>query len=206
MELRDFLQIFIRRRSLMAWIIAAAIVIGFLSYRLQTQWYEGTVLLSVTRQAAEATPEYQYDQAYRLQADERMADTLARYLESEVGRRDTARQVPFAGVRETEFIESKISALRLSSNLVQVNFVAMTPTEAEQIAEAFAETGERYVASLNEQAGNRNWFTLVASDPYAKDGRYTLLVALGVAFVLGAIVAFWTVLGLWYWKGNGSHA
>ncbi len=205
MELRDFLQLFIRRQSLVAGIIGAAIVIGFLSYRLQTQWYEGVVLLSVTRQAAEATPEYQYDQAYRLQADERMADTIARYLESEVGRRDTARRVPYTGIRETEFVESRISALRLSSNLVQVSYAAATPTEAEDIAEAFFETGERYVASLNEQAGNRNWFTLVASEPYAKDGRFTLPVALGVAFVLGAIIAFWTVLGLWYWKGNGAR-
>ncbi len=206
MELRDFLQLFIRQRSLIAWILGAAVVIGFLSYRLQSQWYEGVVLLSVTRQAAEATPEYQYDHSYRLQADERMADTLARYLESEIGRRDTARQVPFTGVRETEFIESQVSALHLSPSIVQVSYAAMTPTEAESIAEAFYKTGERYVASLNEQAGNRNWFTLVASDPYAKDGRYTLLVALGVALVLGVIVAFWTVLGLWYWKGNGGRA
>lgn len=206
MELRDFIQLFVRRRSLIAWIMGAAVVIGFLGYRLQTQWYEGVVLLSVTRQAAEITAEYQYDHSYRLQADERMADTLARYLESEIGRRDTARQVPFTGIRETEFIESQVSALRLSPSIVQVSYTAMTPTEAESIAEAFFETGERYVASLNEQAGNRNWFTLVSSDPYAKDGRYTLLVALGVALVLGAITAFWTVLGLWYWKGNGGRA
>lgn len=206
MELRDFIRLFIRRRTLIAWIMGAALIIGFFGYRLQTQWYEGAVLLSVTRQAAETTPEYQYDQAYRLQADERMADTLARYLESEIGRRDTARRVPFTGIRETEFIESQVSAIRLSSNLVQVSFAATTPTEAESIAEAFFKTGEYYVASLNEQAGNRNWFTLVSSDPYAKDGRYTLLVALGVALVLGAIAAFWTVLGLWYWKGNGGRA
>jgi hypothetical protein len=206
MELRDFIQLFIRRRSLIAWIMGTALVIGFFGYRLQTQWYEGAVLLSVTRQAAEATPEYQYDQAYRLQADERMADTLARYLESEIGRRDTARRVPLTGVRETEFIESRISALRLSSITVQVSYAAMTPTEAERIAGAFYQAGERYVASLNEQAGNRNWFTLVASEPYAKDGRFTLPVALGVALVLGAIAAFWTVLGLWYWKGNAAKA
>lgn len=202
MELRDFIQLFIRRQSLMVGIISVAIVIGFLSYRLQTQWYEGVVLLSVTREAAEATAEYQYDHSYRLEADERMADTIARYLESTIGRRDTARQIPLTGTREVTFIESDISALRLSSNLVQVSYVATTPTEAESIARAFFETGERYVASLNEQAGNRNWFTLIASDSYTEDGRYTLPVALGVALVLGVLGAFWTVLGLWYWKGR----
>lgn len=202
MELRDFIQLFIRRQSLMVGIISVAIVIGFLSYRLQTQWYEGVVLLSVTREAAEATAEYQYDHSYRLEADERMADTIARYLESTIGRRDTARQIPLTGTREVTFIESDISVLRLSSNLVQVSYVATTPTEAESIARAFFETGERYVTSLNEQAGNRNWFTLIASDSYTEDGRYTLPVALGVALVLGVLGAFWTVLGLWYWKGR----
>lgn len=206
MEFRDFIQLFIRRRVLIAWIVGAALVIGVLSYRLQTQWYEGVVLLSVTRQAAETTPEYQYDHSYRLQADERMTETVARYLESEVGRRDTARRVPFAGIRETEFIESQVSALRLSSNLIRVRFSATTPTEGKAIAEAFFETGEHYVAGLNEQAGDRNWFTLVASDEYVKDGRFTLPVALAIALMLGVIGAFWTVLGLWYWKGKTTHA
>ena len=61
MELRDFLNLFIRRRQLIIGIVAASLVVGFLSYRLQTQWYRGTVLLSVTRQGAEAATDYQYD-------------------------------------------------------------------------------------------------------------------------------------------------
>lgn len=206
MELRDFLQLFVRRQSLIAGIVGTALVIGFLGYRLQTQWYEGTVLLSVTRQGAEATPEYQYDHSYRLQADERMADTVARYLESEIGRRDTARRALFTGTRETGFIESKVAALRLSSSLIRVSYRTETPTEADRIAVAFSETGERYLASLNEQAANRNWFTLVATEAFAKDGRFTLPVALGVALLIGCLTAFWTVLGLWYWQGNGTRS
>lgn len=203
MELRDFLQIFIRQRRLITGITAGAVIFGFLVYRLQAQRYDGSVLLSVTRTAAEVTPEYQYDEFYRLQADERMADTLARYLESEIGRRDAAQRVPFVGDRASTFIESKISTLRLSSTIVEVKYVAATPTEAKQIAEAFFETGEHYFAELNEQAQNRNWFTLVASNAAVKDGRFALPVMLGIAFSLGIIVAFWTVLGIWYWKGGG---
>lgn len=202
MELRDFLNLFIRRRQLIFGIVAASLVVGFLSYRLQTQWYQGTVLLSVTRQGAEETTDYQYDHFYRLQADEQMANTVARYLETEIGRRDTARRALLSSVRETEFIERKVTALVLASNLVQVTYRAKTPTEAERIAGALSEAGERYIAGLNEQAGDRNWFTLVATEALLRDGRFTLPIALGIGGAAGLGVAFWTVLGLWYWRGQ----
>ncbi|MFZ1655170.1 MAG: hypothetical protein WAT84_05070 [Candidatus Moraniibacteriota bacterium] len=202
MELRAFLELFIRQRNLICGIVLAALVIGFCAYRLQTQWYEGTVLLSVTRQGAEAATDYQYDHYYRLQADERMANTVARYLETPIGRRDIARRALLSNARETEFIERKVTALVLASNLVQVTYRAKSPTEAERIAAAMLETSERYVASLNEQAANRNWFTLVATDSLTHDGRFTWPVALGIAMAVGLFIAFWTVLGLWYWRGG----
>jgi hypothetical protein len=105
-------------------------------------------------------------------------------------------------VRETEFIERKVTALVLASNLVQVTYRAKTPTEAERIAEALSEAGERYIAGLNEQAGDRNWFTLVASEAFSRDGRFTLPIALGIGGAAGLGIAFWTVLGLWYWRGQ----
>ena len=205
MELRAFLNLFLSRQNLIFGITAAAVLLSFFVYRLQTQWYEGEVLLSVTRQGSEATPEYQYDQYYRLQADERMADTVARYLETSIGRRETARRALLSVDREKEFVVSKVSALRLSPSLIKVMYQATTPTEAERIASALLETGERHVASLNEQAANRNWFTLVSSESFSKDGRFTLPIALGIGLAAGLFVAFWTVLGQWYWKGQESN-
>jgi hypothetical protein len=205
MELRAFLNLFLSRRQLIVGIIAFTLVVSFFAYRLQTQWYESEVLLSVTRQGSETTPEYQYDQYYRLQADERMADTVARYLETSIARRETARRALLAPEREKEFVLNKVSALRLSPSLIKVHYLAETPTEAERIAAALVETGERHVASLNEQAANRNWFTLVSSEAFSKDGRFTLLIALGIGLAAGIFVAFWSVLILWYWKGADAH-
>lgn len=202
MELRDFLNLFIQRKQLVFGIVIFALLVGLFAYRLQTQWYEGEVLLSVTRQGSEATAEYQYDQYYRLQADERMADTIARYLETSIGRQETARRAALSADREKEFSLSKVAALRLSPSLIKVTYPALTPTEADRIAAALAETAERHIASLNEQAANRNWFTLVPSEAFSQDGRFTLPVALGIGLAAGIFVAFWTVLGLWYWRGK----
>lgn len=204
MELRAFLELFLHRRQLILGLVALTVFLGFLAYRLQTQWYESEVLLSVTRQGSETTPEYQYDQYYRLQADERMADTVARYLETSIARRETARRALLSSVRERQFVVNKVTALRLSPSLIRVNYRAATPTEAERIASALAETGERHVASLNEQAANRNWFTLVSSEAFSKDGRFSLPTAIGIGVFAGLFVSFWTVLILWYWKGQSA--
>lgn len=202
MELRQFIAIFAKEKRLITMLVVGAVLIGFLTYRLQTQWYTGTVLLSVTRAAAEDTVDYRYDQLYRLQADERMADTIARYLESGVGMRLVAEQAELSGERADFFTKGKVQALRTSSQLIQVKYRAKTPTDAERLADAMLETGERYTASLNEQARERNWFTLLATDPFVKDGRFTLMKSLLIALVSGILIAFWTVLIHWYWQGG----
>lgn len=202
MELREFIAIFTREKRLIVGIMVAAFLVGFLSYRLQAQWYTGTVLLSVTRIAAEDTIDYRYDQFYRLQADERMADTIARYLESGIGMQMIAERAELSAEPSEFFIKGKVQALRTSSQLIQVKYRAKTPTEAKRLADAMLETGERYTASLNEQARERNWFTLLATDPFVKDGRFTLMKSLLIALVSGALIAFWAVLIRWYWQGG----
>lgn len=202
MELRNFIAIFIAEKRLIATILIAALAIGFFAYRLQAQWYTSTVLFSVTRIAPEETADYRYDQLYRLQADERMADTVARYLESGIGMKTAVERAELSAPRADFFIEGKVRALRTSSQLIQVKYRAKTATEAERLADALLETGERYAASLNEQARDRNWFTLLATDPFIKDGRFTLLRSLFIALASGALLAFWTVLIRWYWQGG----
>jgi len=205
MELRAFIQLFIREKNLILTIALAALVISIFAYRLQGQWYQGEVLLSVTREAPEATVDYRYDQLYRLQADERMADTISHYLESEAGREEVAEHASLTDAPAKFFVKGKVQALRLSSQLIQVRYRAKTPIEAERLASALLETGERYMASLNEQAQERNWFTLIVSDTVVKDGRFTLPLALAIGLGIGLMVAFWTVLIIWYWRGQGQE-
>lgn len=202
MELRQFIALFVKEKRLIATIIIAVLFIGFFVYRLQGQWYTNTVLLSVTRIAPEETMEYRYDQLYRLQGDERMADTVARYLESGIGMKQVSEMANLNEVSVKFFIDGKVEALRTSSQLIQVNYRTKTPLEADRVGDALHETGERYVASLNEQAKDRNWFTLLATDAFVKDGRFTLLRTLGIALAIGALIAFWTVLIRWYWRGD----
>lgn len=202
MELREIIRIFTKEKRLIAGLLIASVVIGFFVYRLQSQWYNATVLLTVTRTAAEDTADYRYDHLYRLQADERMADTIARYLESGIGTEAVAKESELGNDHADFFTKGKIQALRTSSQLIQVKYRIKTPIEAERVAVALHQIGERYAVSLNEQARERNWFTLIASDPFVKDGRFSLLRTMLIALVVGVLVTFWTVLIRWYWYGD----
>ena len=204
MELKEFVRIFLKEKRLILMIVATSLVLGLALYRLQGQSYAGTVLLTVTRIAGEATMDYRYDQLYRLQADERMADTVARYLESEIGMKTASEKAGLGKESSQFFTDGKVEALRTSSQIVQVKFRAKTPTEVERIADAILESGERYVASLNEQAKERNWFTLLSPDVSVKDGRFDLLKMLFIALVSGFLLSFWTVLIRWYWNGGAG--
>lgn len=203
MELRDFLRLLWRERTIFGIMLLLGLLCGAAVYRLQSQWYSVETLLSVTRQGAAAeTTDYQYDEYYRLQADERMADTVSRYLESRVGRTETARLAELSEVRSKEYVRENVAALRLSPTLIRVSFPTPTLTEGKRIAVALRLVGEQHLASLNEQAAEPHWFTLVDGGVSFRDGRFPFMPALGIGLASGFFIAFWVVLGRWYWYGR----
>ncbi len=56
MEFRTFLALFQHRRDLILIILGSALILGLLAYRLQGQWYQGEVLLSVTPPGSRSDP------------------------------------------------------------------------------------------------------------------------------------------------------
>ncbi len=203
MELRDFLQLFVYRWRLMSGVFILAIMAGAVGYRLQPHFYRGELLLSVARQGSGTiSSEYRYDQSYRLQADERIGEMVARYLGTETGIHEVARRSSLSLQQEMAFRESDVSALHLSTGLVKIVYHAETPAAAERIADGFLEAAEQQVSGLNERSAERDWFTLVSTEPVVSDGRFSILFALGIAALAGVFFGFWAVLGLWYWNGS----
>jgi capsular polysaccharide biosynthesis protein len=204
MEFRDFIGLYIREKKLVSVIVMAAVAIAFFSYRLQTQWYEGETLLSVTRTATEISPDYRYDHFYRLQADERFADTLVRYLESEAGVRAVASEATLTSAGEQLFTSVGVKPVRLSSQLIRVTYAVRSLPEGDRVSEALRITADRYADDLNAQADERAWFTVIAAEPVVEDGRFGALFALVCGLGAGVFIAFWSVLFLSYWRRDES--
>ena len=82
MELKDFFAIFSVHKKIFWGIITLSIICGAIVYFAQSQTYKTSLTLNVTRDAAPGRDEYSYDSFYRLQADERFADTVVRWIQS----------------------------------------------------------------------------------------------------------------------------
>ncbi len=194
MSLYDFVAIFTHRKKLIWTVLGGTLLLSLALYRVQPKVYDVSVLLSVTRTASEKTTEYQYDQWYRLQADERMAETLARYFETSEARRSLALVADLLPSERTSFLQKRVKATRLSSQLVEVRLVARTERGGQQLGEAVPALANRYIEELNGFTQDRTWFQVVSPPPLLEDARYTWreMVLAGGAF--GVLLAFWMAL------------
>lgn len=195
MELKEFVAIFSKDRRVFFGIILGCIVLGMLVFRFQPERYQATLSLNVTRGGAVATDEYRYDQFYRLQADERFADTVVRWIAAPDIRGDIDDE---AGVKAG--VIRNLEAKRLSSQMIAVTYEARSGEAFGRYAKAVATVVNRESASLNEQAKASDWFIVAAGDPAVGDARIGFApLALGGLFA-GLFLAFWTVLVRRYWR------
>ncbi len=196
MELRSFINIFAKDKGVFFSGIFIAVLFGILFFHFQGDRYLATLSVNVTRSGPPAgMAEYQYDQFYRLQADERFADTVVRWLLTPSMRSAIGRA---AGVEKNEIWG--LEAKRLSSQLVEVTYEASSPEKFGAYAEAITQTLNRESAALNKEAQAKDWFVVIASPPSVEDARYELMPIVLGSFFLGLFVSFWTVLVRWYWK------
>lgn len=195
MELREFIGIFAKDRKVFFGIVLGAFILGVLVFRFQPNRYQATLLLNVTRGGSVETSDYRYDQFYRLQADERFADTVVRWLGAPRMRADIAAKA--GGVAPF----SNFSVKRLSSQMIEVSYLSGTSVHFKEYATALTDRVNAETAKLNEAARDADWFTVIADEPVIADAKWSFLpLAIG-SLALGIFVGFWTVLVRRYWKG-----
>lgn len=201
MELRELIALF-RREARAFWTaVLICLILGFLFYRLQPVAYEAELLLNVARVGSQQTADYKYDGFYRLQADERFADTLVRWLSAprvvedifaEAGT-DRAQARPF-------LLRGTFVAERLSSQAVRVRYRTESRPAAVRLSDALVRVLNRETASLNQGTKDDTWFAVSAGDPVVADGRTALGPVLVLSLLIGLFVGVWTVLIRHYWK------
>lgn len=196
MEFREFFHIFVSRRNLFLGVFFGFLVLSLLASRFQPDRFETSLLVNVARSGMKETSEYSYDQFYRLQADERFADTVVRWLE-EPSILETIRTRSGA---DGDAIDT-LSAKRLSSQVIRIRYRSSRYDGFGTMAEAVPATLNDESARVNARSGDPDWFILVADDPVVRDVRlsFGFLTAFGIAS--GAFFAFWAVLFSWYFRG-----
>ncbi|MEI9966798.1 MAG: hypothetical protein WDN67_04160 [Candidatus Moraniibacteriota bacterium] len=136
MELREYLDIIWRDRRFLGGVFLLGLALGLLVFLFQPVRFQGSLLLNIGRSVSAQAPvsgEYTYDDFYRLQADERFADTVVRWLQSPRIIEDINHE--FAAHMEGPGAKS-FHASRLSSQVVEVTFTHPNPHALAPLSDA----------------------------------------------------------------------
>ncbi len=182
MELRDIIAIFRTYRMTFFLFCGIAIACGALFFVVQRHDYKTTLLLNVTRDSYVASGAYEYDQFYRLQADERFADTVVQWIMS-------------PSLQTRVFADgTTLRARRLSSQVVEVIYRTRTTEDATAVAQRVTMLVNAEAQKLNEQQSAPNWFMVVADAPVTVPGAYRAGMIFGASLFSGIFIGFWAVL------------
>lgn len=201
MELRDIIGVFQKKAYFFLAIVVIFVTAGWLWQTNQPEKFQATLLINIGRNGTSQASDYTYDSFYRLQADERFADTVVRWFSDPRVVEDIYREAhlnpEYLGIKDLKRV---FSAGRLSSQMITVNYGSESKMIIEQLAVASVTVLNRYTGTLNTDGKDNSWFVIIGSDPVIRDGRVTLQVALIAGLVLGVFVGFWTVLARHYFK------
>ena len=205
MELRAFIHIFIQHGKLLWGIIALCIVVGMLLYIAQPERYSTSLTLNVAR--AGVTPETDENFAgfYRLQADERFGDTIVRWLESPRVVENILVTAGDAGTQSEKALRAVFNGTRLSSQVVEVQYVSATPEQAAARAASILTVLNALTDELNVDDEGQ-WFRILGEEPIIRPYEKSFGFALTLSILVGLFIGFLSVLFWHYWKQPTAHS
>lgn len=201
----EFFSLFDHGRRFFVGVVVFVLVLSALLYHFQPLRYTSELLLTVTRTSVTPTPEYGYDHFYQFQANERLAETLNQYIASKTGKRDTAERAHLEGEAYRSYLEAKLRVTRLGTSGIVVEYAAPNVAFGEKLGEAIVLSANAYLVSLNEDARQSAWFTLISDKPVTTLATFSLGRMLGLGLVSGLFLAFWGVVGRHFWSEYRQH-
>lgn len=157
--------------------------------------YDVSLLLNVTRSGIQTTDTYRYDDFYRLQADERFADTIVIWLKNPRivtnVYNETGKISGGIGISE---LSNAFKAKRLSSQIISVDFKSENAREAQDLSESITKTINNEIKLLNQYQKEDNWFKIIGDEPVIKEYKVTWNSILPIFFALGIFLGIWVVL------------
>lgn len=195
MELKEYYKILKSNISVVIYAILIAVVVVYAWSVKKSETYSASLLLNISRTENQSTADYRYDQFYRLQADEKFAETIAEWLKSPGVSKDIFDK---AGITTSEKtmrqLAKSFQAEKLSSEIVSVKFSTQTEDEAKKIASIAASVVAEKTKNLNSETRDSNWFKVDMSNlvilKNTQDLRINLAIAALAGLFIGTLLAF----------------
>lgn len=190
MELKEIIKIFNKYRAIFIYTFLTFLVGAIFLFLMQPVKYQTSLMLNVTRLGSQKTDAYKYDDFYRLQADERFADTVVRWLGDPGINEDILKNSSVASVRLT----SEIKAVRLSSQMIAVEYKTADEGSGKKIAASLEKVVNDQVNKLNEDQKDDTWFKIVVNEPVISLFEISFGKILFASIILGIFFGSWSVL------------
>jgi capsular polysaccharide biosynthesis protein len=201
MEFKEYLAIIKYNLKLFGSIVAIVILASFSYFYLKPISYEASLVLNITRSGLQKSDQYKFDDFYRLQADEKFAETLVQWIKSP----RVALDIWTASGNSPENLSLKqlsglFKAEKLSSQIVSVKFSTANPETAKKISDSIIKIVSRETAALNQDQQEENWFEVVALSPVILISRVNPFLLFLATLAMGMFLGFWIVLVRHYLK------
>jgi capsular polysaccharide biosynthesis protein len=201
MELKEYFLILKKNLNLFLLIIAAVIVIAFGYFYLRPVSYDTSLTLNISRIGTQETADYRYDDFYRIQADDKFAETVTQWIKSP---RIVADIYTDAGINTGSFslrqLSKSLSPEKLSSQIVSVSFSSPDQKTAKKVSKAVIKIVSDNTNSLNKDQNNKTWFKIVPSEPVTKKYHIGSTVLFLASLLLGIFLGFWIIMLRHYLK------
>lgn len=199
MELKEYYKIWRENVSVVIYTTIIAVVVVYAWSIRVSQNYNASLLLNISRTETQPTADYRYDQFYRLQADDKFAETVVEWLKAPGVAQDIFAKAGVNSDQKTiRQLAKSFRAEKLSSGLIGVSFSTQTEDEAKKTAAAVSSVISEKTENLNKEARDPNWFKVNLSNPAILKNTQDLRLNLGVAALAGIIIGSLLAFGKHY--------
>lgn len=195
MELREYYLILKKDFKSFLFVVVLIIAGSFAFSYLRPDSYDTSLILNISRIGTQETDQYRYDDFYRIQADEKFAETVVEWLKSP---RISSDIYADAGI-DTAFLNLRqlsrnMSPEKLSPQVVSVNFSSSDQKTAEKISRSIIKIISGNTQSLNKDQKDNTWFEIIPQEPITKRYHPDSALILMASLLFGLFVGFWVVM------------
>ena len=202
MELKEYFAV-IRLRSKLFWGVWLAVsFLALVAFFSQSEKLEGILSINLSRSGSENIQHGndEYDQYYRLEADDRFSNVLEKWLDD-----PNIINLIYADSKSALRKQSlgdfsrNFRAEKLAPGYLQISFAVNSDLQAKKISQAVQKHINQKISSLKGD-GSDIWFEAVFSGPTISSRRFPLAMFLFGGFFGGLLLALFSVLTAHYWN------
>lgn len=201
MELRQYIRIIHDNKRLFWGAVLLTVLATFLFFILRPISYDASLTLNISRKGNQETLDYKYDDYYRLQADEKFAETIVEWMQSP---RIVANIFTESGINPNQFTLNQLTksfkAEKRSSQVVSVNFNSGDERISRRISDSIIAVLSSSTEDLNKNQRENTWFEINPQQAVVLKKSFSPLLVLAVSLFIGIFIGFWASLIKHYLK------